>query len=67
MRRIGVRSKEGESFCVLDGESVCVEALRFLREDGKSSVDDGKLLCKGGAKSDGKFGSMTFRKWSTYC
>ncbi len=67
MRRFDVRAKEGKSFCVLDGESFCVEALRLLREDGKSSLGDGKLLCKGGAKSDGNFGSMTFLKWSTYC
>ncbi len=46
-----------------------MEALHFLREDGKSSLGDGKSLSKGGVKSmmDGNLGSMTFRKWSTYC
>ncbi len=64
-----MRAKEGESFCVLDGESFCVEALRFLREDGKSSFGFGKSLSTDGVKSmmDGNLGLMTFRKWSTYC
>jgi hypothetical protein len=69
VRRLGVRAKEGESFCVLDGESFCLEALRFLREDGKSSFGVGKSLSNDGVKSmmDGNLGSMTFLKWSTYC
>ena len=66
---VGVCGLRRASFCVLDGESFCVEALRFFREDGKSSFCVGKTLSTDGVKSmmDGNLGSMTFLKWSTYC